>query len=244
MTDIPFSLEEFDILYRKCLPSLRGIVSKTKGEYTLEDLKGELYVTAAGLLMEGKYDSIFNPDFQKEIPGYLHNHLHKWADKNVRYAYRFDDVGNDEERDKSHWLDGVTASSENDPFEQLCKHDEVQMQENRVNASYSEAVAYFRLFENFWPTPRAIAKHLALTWEWVLHRVRQACKRVQQQCSLFNADGNIVEVIDDDFVPPPSKLQPIKALSRKDRANLKHQNRLRQKKLFPMAYVPIRAVDC
>ena len=237
MTNISFSNEEFQALCAVISPELRRIAKRTQGEHTFEDVKNQAWVEVCAVLESGRYASILTPEFQKHLLGRINNLVNKFESKVVRYAIRPEDKGDDEERDKNYWLESATASSKDDPLEQLCQAEERQERETRLKSNYSEAVAYFRLFENY-PDRKVIAEHLALSWGWVLHKIRLARKWVQWQSSLFDNE----EVIDEDFVLTSGKLKPRKSLSRQERTAIEHQNRFLQRKLFPRAYIPIRVL--
>lgn len=239
MTDFPFTHEEFDALCVAISSGLRRIAYRTQGEYAVEDMRGEACMEALELLESGKHDSISSPEFQNHLLARLYNRLCKFTSKVVRFAVRFEDTGDDDDIDKNHWLDGATASPEDDPFAKLCRIEEMQERERKLKSHYSEAVAYFWLFENFNTNREAIAKHLSLSWGWIWRKAKRAKDWAKRQCSLFNT----VEIIDHNYVPPPSKLEQRKPLSRQDRADLCHKQRLMQKKLFLRAYVPIRVVE-
>jgi len=241
MKDLPFSSDEFDTLRRTILPDLRSIARQTQGECTVDDLINDAWLLAFELQSDETQDHILSQSFQKTLLSRLYNRFCKFFSKRLRRtAISLDDTGDDdEEGGKSNWRESLTASEEADPFVQLCQKEEMQEQEDRFKASYSEAAAYFLSQENLKSRKINIADHLALSWAWVRQKFKRARDWVQRQNSLF--DG--IEVIDENFIPLPNKLIYHKPLSHEDRRVLEHQRRLMQRKLFPGAYVPIRIIE-
>ena len=238
-TNPPFTLEEFNALHTAISPDLLRIAYRTKGEYTFEDMRGEAWEEADRMLTSGIDDSISSPEFAKKIIKRLRTRLVKWSSKIVRHAIRID-ADSDEDSDRFYWVDSAIASAESDPVVQLVEREETQAleqaQEKRLKSSYSEVVAYFRLLENFNSDREAIAEHLGLSWHWIWRKIKRATDLERQQDSLFDR----IRIIDENFVPPPSRFKRRKLLSRSERKALEHQKRLRQLKLFPRAYVPIK----
>ena len=236
------TLEEFDTLYQAISSALRRIAHQTNGEYELDDMRGEAWEKANKMLESGKYDSISSPEFEKGIVAHLYNHLVKWANNIVRNALRTEYGNQDEDRDRYNWLDAALASAENDPVAQLIAREEMQEREQalkkRLESSYSEVVAYFRLLENLNSDKETIAEHLGLSWNWIWYKIKRATDWEKEQDSLFNQ----TEIIDKNFVPPPSRFKRRKLLTRSERRSLEHQKRLQQRKLFPRLYIPIRVI--
>lgn len=240
MTDAHFSIDEFENFYTAVLPGLRRISRETQGEYTVDDLKNEAWVLVFELQEKGITDNLSSPRFQNNILARLCNRFCKFTSKVVRFAVRIDDKDDDaDDGKKNYWLDGLTASHEDDPLLKLCKVEEMQEKEKHLQSSYSEAMAYVNLLENFHTDRKAISEHLSLSWKWILQKMRRARCWVKKQCSLF--DG--VEIIDDQFMPPPNKLQKQKPFTRAEYAFIEQEQRRLQKRLFPRAYIPIRVIE-
>lgn len=76
---------------KKCSRYAKSIVRKTGGEYTEDDVKGELWITASSLQEQGSLEIDFNnPEHQGLIRSYTHQRLVRYTEKNLRYAASLD----------------------------------------------------------------------------------------------------------------------------------------------------------
>ncbi len=233
-----FSIEEFDTLCVAVLSQLRRISRQTKGEYSVEELKNEMWLLISELLTKGTYDAILSPAFQKQILACLHNRVCRYTSKTLRYAAHFDDVYDDADDGSrpSLRLENLMASSETNPLEKLKQVEVEQEQKKRLQSSYSEATAYFQILNNFNGNQQAIAEYFTLSWGRIWDKIKRAMCWVERQLSLF--DG--IEMIDEHFMPPPYQWRKKKTLLHAECFLKKEEWRHRQQKLFPLAYIPIR----
>lgn len=227
--------------FSKLLPSilsdLRRIAGRSNGEVTVEDLQSEAWIVAHELGETGAAPTDpTDKGLHHQILARLYNRFVKFADKHLRFAVRLDEQREDEDGDRrENPVAARLAGPESDePSQAIETRQSERNEEQLLRASFSEAVAYVRMFSNMRNERAAVCEHLAIAACTLRRRVRRAERVVTHQSSLF--DG--ITAIAEDFIPP-RKTSIYLAGARRCRGQMPRM----QFRLFARAYVPIRQVE-
>lgn len=179
---------------------LRRIAAKSCGEYTLEDVCGEVWLIASAIERKrGVAVDFLNGDDQELLLSWLYSELINFADKNVRFAVRLDKDWDSEDTESAVGrLANLLAAPEHfDPLVWLEARQEAFDPLEWIKESYSQAAAYLILLHRFgWDVER-LAEHLRLVLATLRSRIIASGAHMRLQASLFDR----VETIDYDFQP-------------------------------------------
>lgn len=227
--------------FSKLLPSilsdLRRIAGRSNGEVTVEDLQSEAWIVAHELGETGAAPADpTDKGLHHQILSRLYNRFVKFADKHLWFAVRLDEQREDEDGDRreNSIAARLSGPESDEPSQAIETRQSERDEEQLLRSSFSEAVAYVRLFSNMRNERALVCEHLAIAGRTLRRRVRRAERLVSLQSSLF--DG--VTAISEDFIPPRSPSVYL-AVVRKCRGQIPRM----QFRLFARAYVPIRRVE-
>ena len=218
------------------LPDLARIAKQSRGEMTVDDLQGEAWILADKLSRDpDPQPDLADRDFQQQILARLFNRFVRYADKRLRFAVRLDEQSEDDDGGThENWFAATLSAPEaNEPHRMLETYEEESQQDKTVLGRFAEAVAYLRVFANMANDLTAIANHLAISNATLRKRLERAEQTMEFQPSLF--DG--VTQIHEGFLPPASRRKPRIVQAAGSLSTLASQCRL-----FPRAYVPLRAI--
>lgn len=177
---------------------LRRIAYQTRGEHTAEDVEVEAWLIAERIAKKRGFPIDFtNRSDQEQILAWLHNHLVKYADKQLRYAVKLDTDWDREDADSAiHKMARLLAAPESyDPAVLLLRREEVPDPLALTRHSYSQASAYVILLSRFDWDAEELAAHLRIVVQTLVTRLRWFGAWTRWQASLF--DG--IQTIAGDF---------------------------------------------
>ncbi|WP_322056789.1 hypothetical protein [Paraburkholderia sp. J63] len=191
----------FDRLIAPMLKHLRHIASLTQGEHSVDDLKSEAWLIAEELKEErGSALEPENANLQETIVARLHKRFGRFVNRAMRFAVRLDR----EERDDDGNFSGNAVSARlagprtHEPEVAMELEEEAADFARVIHAQFSEAVAYYHVFDQFDDDSDAIARYLAIQSTTLDARLSRARATALRQPSVF--DG--VASIPADFRPP------------------------------------------
>ncbi len=200
-----------DPFYAELIPPLLGrlryLVSVSCGEQTLDDLKTEAWLAAYDICEEGSVE--FEPSdetFQQAIFFRLMKKFGRYANREMRFAVRLDEVntshdGDSVENSVARMLAAPRAYEPETVLVDAELHEEQKVRLSR----YTEAIVYLGVLDLFDGDLGAIARHLMLSISTIRRRLSRAAAFAERQVSLF--DG--IEPVRDDFVPERGRFRHI-----------------------------------
>jgi len=190
----------FERLIPPMLKHLRQIAGLTQGEHSVDDLKSEAWIIAKEIKTErGGAVEPEDADLQETVVARLHKLFGRFVNRAMRFAVRLDQ----EERDDDGNLgkSAVSARLEGpqryEPEVALQLAEEAAEVERVIHARFSEAVAYYHVFDQFDGDSGAIARYFAIQRDTLGERLARAEATSRRQPSMF--DG--VASIPVDFQP-------------------------------------------
>lgn len=183
---------------------LRRIARQTCGEHTAEDVEVEAWLIAERISSRRGFAVNFSHRAdQEQVLAWLHNHLVKYADKQLRYAVKLDKDWDKEDADSAIQTMArlLTAPETYDPAVLLQLHEEVPEPLALTRHSYSQASAYVILLCRFEWDAEELASHLRIVVQTLLSRIRWFGAWTRRQSSMF--DG--LQAIAMDFEPTQNR---------------------------------------
>ncbi|MDB5853319.1 MAG: hypothetical protein JWR22_1360 [Herminiimonas sp.] len=176
--------------------SFRRIVRAARYGVTVDDLHSDAFVIAHEIgKRRGKAIDFSDPEDALLVVKSVNVKNVKRGDWNLRKAVRLDQSADDD--NAIDWNNKLRADPSADPFVVLLRDESAMEEATMIAASYSQAVAYFFVFQNFKSNREKICAHLAISIDVLGNRLTWAGMTVRRQPSLF--DG--VERIEEDFMP-------------------------------------------
>lgn len=192
--------QPFEVFLANRHADLRRIASRTRGEFSGDDLAAEAWLLAIEIGQKRGWPFNFlDEDDQDTLFAWLHNRFVRYAEKAVRYAVRLDRDwdSEDSEQTGSALARLLTAPLDTDPQIRQQAIDEQGDLVAAVMRSYSEATAYVLLLIRVDWHLEDLADLLLIGCGTLKQRLRASGLRARVQPSLF--DG--VDRIDPDFDP-------------------------------------------
>jgi hypothetical protein len=183
---------------------LRRIARQTCGEHTAEDVEVEAWLIAERIATKRGFAINFSHRAdQEQVLAWLHNHLVKYAEKQLRYAVKLDKDWDKEDADSAvHTMARLlTAPAIFDPAILLLRREDAPDPLALTRHSYSQASAYVILLCRFHWDAEELAEHLRIVEHTLLARLRWFGAWTRWQASLF--DG--LQTIALDFTPTKAR---------------------------------------
>jgi hypothetical protein len=183
---------------------LRYLVTVSRGEQTIEDLKAEAWLAAYDIREEEGVE--FEPAdaaFQEAVFFRLMKKFGKYANRDMRFAVRLDEENMSDDGDSmtNSVARSLAAPQAYEPETALVDAEHREELQSRL-ARYTEAVAYLRVLDHFDGDLDTMAKYLVISIATVRTYLSRAVAFAERQTSLF--DG--IEQVPDDFVPARGRL--------------------------------------
>lgn len=185
-------------------PDLRRIAAHTRGEHTMDDVIGEVWLTARQIGDKRGLDIDFaEPDDQELVLSWVYRQLVSWADKSVRFAVKLDrDWDTEDAEYAAHALARLLTAPEHfDPVMFLLAEEDRAAPLRLAQHSYSQASAWLILLHRFDWALDALASNLRLIDDTVRRRIVASGQHMRVQPSLFDRIQRIAE----DFEPLKAK---------------------------------------
>jgi hypothetical protein len=183
---------------------LRRIARQTCGEHTAEDVEVEAWLIAERIARKRGFAVNFSHRAdQEQVLAWLHNHLVKYADKQLRYAVKLDKDWDKEDSDSAvHAMARLlTAPEAFDPAVMLLRREDAPGPLSLTQHSYSQASAYVILLCRFDWDAEELAKHLRIVVQTLAAKLRWFGAWTRWQAGLF--DG--LQTIALDFEPTKAR---------------------------------------
>ncbi|MDQ2820815.1 MAG: hypothetical protein M3Y65_10525 [Pseudomonadota bacterium] len=178
----------FDIFLIEMTSSFRRIAFATKNEFTARDLHSDAWLIGEKIAAKrGTPIDYSSPEERDMIIRRLYNHAMRGCDWKLYRAVRIDD----DSSDAVSWSERLPAAAASDPLIELLRREHGKDDEERLVASYSQATAYVRTFENFGYDRDKVCRHLAMSIDVLGNRIRFAVLTVAAQHSLFDGKARI-----------------------------------------------------
>jgi hypothetical protein len=197
---------DFEAFLKDRAANFKEIARRTRGAMSVEDLHNEAWLAAVEIGRKRDRDIDWrNRTDQELIFACLHNMHVAWADWRFRTAFSLD-VGPDDDDDyRPSLLERLSDNSVPDPLALLELRETEQVQkeaeEQALAASYSQAAAYFIVFDHFASSRKRICAHLLVHRSTLYQRVRRASESFHAQVSLFDR----IARIEKSFMPLPGR---------------------------------------
>ena len=190
----------FDRLIAPMLKHLRHIAGLTRGEQSVDDLKSHAWIIAEEIKAERGAD--IEPDddeIQATIVARLHKLFGRFVNRAMRFAVRLDQEDRDDNGDfrENSVSARLAASQAYEPEVALQLAEDAAEAGRVIHAQFSEAVAYYHVFDQFDGDSAAVARYLAIQAATLKTRLARADAAARHQPSVF--DG--VASIPPDFEP-------------------------------------------
>lgn len=190
-------MQPIDVFLRNCLSGLRRISGASRGDLSIEDVKGEAWVMAHELALAGKPLDLTSPVGQDAFLRKLYGKLILSMRTAVGFARRLDKGWDQEDDDTGSTLSNMlTADESSDPLRALEMRENLTPLELACIHSYSQATAYAICLDR-WKGMDALALYLSIQTCSLEKRIRYWRAWVEYQPSIF--DG--IERIGLDFMP-------------------------------------------
>lgn len=190
----------FNAFKTAMIASFRRIAYGTKGEMKVEDLYSEAWIVASEISQKrGREVDFSDPVDQNMVMGYIYTRYVRRGDWQMRKSIRIEQEIEGENEAKV--VDRLPAPKWSDPLISILKREADLEAEEKLNNSYSQAVAYVRTFARFKNSREKVCGHLAITDSALSSRVARAEAVVRVQPSLF--DG--INKIGVRFMPAPGR---------------------------------------
>ncbi|RQV69411.1 hypothetical protein DF024_00330 [Burkholderia cenocepacia] len=189
----------FERLIAPMLRHLRHIAKLTRGEHSVDDLKSEAWIIAEGIRAErgGELDPE-DAGLQETIVTRLHKLFGQFVNRAMRFAVRLDQEDHDDDgKTRENSLAARLAGPVHyEPHRAIEREEELTKTEQIIAAQFSEAVAYFHMFDQFDGDSGALASYLAIESRTLRTRLRRAEQTARDQPSAFDN----VATIPSDFM--------------------------------------------
>lgn len=190
----------FEHLIAPMLKHLRQIAGLTRGEQSVDDLKSHAWIIAEEIKAERGAD--IEPDdeeVQATIVARLHRMFGRFVNRAMRFAVRLDQENRDDNGDfRENSISARLAASQTyEPEVALQLAEDAAETARIIHAQFSEAVAYYHVFDQFDGDSTTVARYLAIQAETLKTRIARADIAARHQPSVF--DG--VASIPPDFQP-------------------------------------------
>ncbi|WP_321808062.1 hypothetical protein [Burkholderia sp. BCC1993] len=196
----------FHRLITPMIRRLRYLAELTSREQSVDDLKNEAWILAEEIKAErGRYIEPEDEELQETIVARLLKRFGKFVNRQFRHSVRIDQ----EERnaDGEFMTNSVFARlsgpAQHEPEVAAQRAEEATEARAAIAARFSEAVAYFHMFDHFDGSSEALAGYLAIAEGLLRRRVRSAERTAHEQPSIF--DG--IDSIPQDFMGRPDALR-------------------------------------
>ncbi|HDR8908083.1 TPA: hypothetical protein QDA83_003727 [Burkholderia multivorans] len=203
----------FERLIAPMLRHLRYIAKLTQGEHTVDDLKSEAWIIAEEIKAErGGAVEPEDTDLQETVVTRLHKLFGQFVNRAMRFAVRLDHEDQDDDGDtrENSLAARLAGPAHYEPPSALEREEEIEETAQIVAAQFSEAVAYFHMFDQFDGDSAALANHFAVKARTLRTRLRRAERAARDQPSVFDR----VATISPDFMAPRGKWGRQPALNR------------------------------
>jgi len=190
----------FDRLIAPMLKHLRHIAGLTRGEQSVDDLKSHAWILAEEIKAERGADiEPGDEEIQATIVAKLHRMFGHFVNRAMRFAVRLDQEDRDDDGDfrENSVSARLAAAQTYEPEVALQLAEDAADAARVIRAQFSEAVAYYHVFDQFDGDSSAVARHLAIQAATLKIRLARADAAVRHQPSVF--DG--VASIPHDFQP-------------------------------------------
>ncbi|QGZ62116.1 hypothetical protein [Paraburkholderia acidisoli] len=197
----------FDRLIAPMLKHLRQIAGASQGEHSVDDLKSEAWIIAEEVKAErGGAVEPEDADLQETVVTRLHKLFGRFVNRAMRFAARLDHEDRDDDGDyRENAISARLAAPQNYEPEIAIELAEEAAEAARVmHAQFSEAVAYYHVFDQFDGDSGAIARHFAIQPATLDARLARADVTARRQPSVF--DG--VATVPPNFRPHRGKRRP------------------------------------
>ncbi|MFL9907622.1 hypothetical protein [Paraburkholderia sp. RL17-337-BIB-A] len=189
----------FDRLISPMLKQLRHIAGLTRGEQSVDDLKSHAWIIAEEIKAERGTD--IEPDddeIQATIVARLHKLFGRFVNRAMRFAVRLDQDERDDDGDfRANAVSArLSAPQTCEPEIALQLAQEATGMADVIRAQFSEAVAYYHMFDQFDGDTSALASYLAITARTLRARLRRVDVSARSQPSVFDS----VACMPPDFV--------------------------------------------
>ncbi|MBN3850138.1 hypothetical protein G3N58_25440 [Paraburkholderia sp. Ac-20342] len=189
----------FHRLISPMLKQLRYIAKLTQGEHTVDDLKSEAWLIAEEIKAErGGAVEPDDADFQERVIAGLHKLFGRFVNRAMRFATRLDQDERDDDGDfrENAVSARLSAPQSYEPEIALQLEEEAAEAARVIHAQFSEAVAYYHMFDQFDGDTSALAGYFAITARTLRTRLQRADLSARRQPSVFDN----VASIPPDFV--------------------------------------------
>lgn len=184
----------FDRLIAPMLKHLRHIAGMTRGEHTIDDLKSEAWLIAEEIKAErGGVVEPEDIDLQETIVARLHKLFGRFVNRAMRFASRLDQDERDDNGDfrENSIAARMTAPQGYEPEIALQTEEEAAEVIRVINAHFSEAVAYYHMFDQFDGDSSALASYFAITRRTLRTRLRRVELAARKQPSVFDSIASV-----------------------------------------------------
>lgn len=181
------------------LRHLRHIAKLTQGEHTVDDLKNEAWIIAEEVKAErGGQVEPDDSDLQETVVTRLHKLFGQFVNRAMRFAVRLDQEDQEDDGDtrENSLAARLAGPAHYEPHSVIEREEEIEETAQIVAAQFSEAVAYFHMFDQFDGDSAALASYLAIKSRTLRTRLRRAEHTARDQPSAFDN----VTAIPSDFV--------------------------------------------
>jgi hypothetical protein len=200
----------FERLIAPMLKHLRHIAALTRGEHTVDDLKSEAWIIAEEIKAErsGAVEPE-DADLQATVVARLHKLFGRFVNRAMRFAVRLDQEEHDDDGDvRENAISArLTASPSDEPEVALQLAQEAVEAARVIHAQFSEAVAYYHVFDQFDGDSGALAQYFAIRPTTLGARLARAEATARRQPSAFDGIASI-----------PSSFRPRRGRWRRQRA--------------------------
>ncbi|CAJ2802051.1 Uncharacterised protein [Burkholderia pseudomallei] len=189
----------FDRLIAPMLRHLRHIARLTQGEHTVDDLKSEAWIIAEEIKAErGSAIEPDDADLQESVVARLHKMFGRFVNRAMRFATRLDQEDRDDDGDlrENSVAARVAGPAHYEPHAAFEHNQEIEETALVIASQFSEAVAYFHMFDQFDGDSAALATYFAIKARTLRTRLRRAENTARDQPSVFDR----VAAIPPDFM--------------------------------------------
>ena len=192
----------FSLFLEKMKNSFRSIVRATRHEVTVGDLQSDAWVVAHEISERRGHPVDFSDPADQDlvIRGVNRNNVRR-GDWHMRKSVRIDEEREGEDG-AIKWSERLAATSTADPLKFLLKREAAHENDAKLDASYSQAAAYVRVFARFKYNRQEVCSHLTISDSTLVCRVAIAEAVVAVQPSLFDGKHRI----GPKFLPPPGRV--------------------------------------
>ncbi|AJK47302.1 hypothetical protein [Burkholderia plantarii] len=181
---------------------LKYLAELTSREQSVDDLKNEAWILAEEIkAKQGRHIEPEDEELQDAIVAQLFKRFGKFVNRQFRHAVRLDqeERNADGEFTTNSVFARLSAPAWNEPEVAAQQAEEETAKQAAIAARFSEAVAYFHMFDYFDGSSEALASHLAIAATMLQRRVRHAERTAREQPSMFDGIASIPR----DFMAKP-----------------------------------------